>query len=65
IQGYRLPPWKERPPQEAPSYKSPDILMARDNYMQASLLLGGGGLENYHVLQAQIQERRMAMHAGS
>lgn len=33
-QGFRTPPWKERPPQEAPRYKCPQELRDRDFFIQ-------------------------------
>ncbi|CAM9566153.1 unnamed protein product [Choristocarpus tenellus] len=60
VAGLRLPPWKEHPPQEAPTYKSPELLKARDTYLQE-----GGGLEKYKVVQAQTYQRKVAMQEGS
>ena len=34
VSGFRSPPWKERPPQEAPRYKCPNLLRERDLFIQ-------------------------------
>eukprot|EP00904_Undaria_pinnatifida_P002069 jgi/Undpi1/11863/HiC_scaffold_4.g01562.m1 len=34
VTGFRSPPWKERPPQEASRYKSPETLRDRDLFIQ-------------------------------
>ena len=34
VAGFRSPPWKERPPQEAPRYKCPKFLQERDLFIQ-------------------------------
>ncbi|CAM9871960.1 unnamed protein product [Ectocarpus sp. 13 AM-2016] len=60
VAGFRTPPWKERPPQEAPRYKSPQVFRDRDIFLQA-----GGGLETYNADRKETRRRAAAMTAGS
>lgn len=46
-QGFRSPPWKERPPQEAPRYQSPRLIQATDTFVQVRL----SGLSSCVVLR--------------
>ncbi|CBJ30564.1 hypothetical protein Esi_0200_0005 [Ectocarpus siliculosus] len=36
VAGFRTPPWKERPPQEAPRYKPPQVFRDRDIFLQVT-----------------------------
>ncbi|CAM9967614.1 unnamed protein product [Pylaiella littoralis] len=60
VSGFRTPPWKERPPQEAPRYKCPEELRERDIFIQA-----GGGLENFNAKRQETRRRATAMKTGS
>ncbi|CAM9289719.1 unnamed protein product [Scytosiphon promiscuus] len=59
VTGFRTPPWKERPPQEAPRYQPPQVFRDRDLFIQA-----GGGLETYSASREQTKRRTAAMRAG-
>lgn len=60
VRGVTSPPWKERPPQEAPSYVPVENLWQRESYMKK-----GGGLETYKGGRAEAIARGASMRRGN